>query len=187
MYYISTITDTLRVPPNRFDENLKEILLELARESLEERITPELGFIVSVLEAKEVGEGKLIPQDGGAFYPCQFKVLSYKPEKGEIIEGRVVEITDFGAFIQVSTIEALCHMSQIGDDFFRYQQSNKAMIGKESGKRLDVDDIVRGRIIVIGIQRKAIKIGVTMRQPGLGKMEWITEWKKMLLEKRDAA
>lgn len=185
MYYVSELVDTLRVPPSRFDDDLQDILLELARDSLEERIIPELGFIVSVLEAQEVGKGKLIPQDGGAFYPCQFKVLSYKPERGEVIEGRVVELTEFGAFVQVSTIEALCHMSQIGDDFFRFRSSDRALVGKETGKRIDVDDIVRGRIIVVGMQKKAIRVGITMRQAGLGKMEWVNEWKAELEERRN--
>jgi DNA-directed RNA polymerase subunit E' len=183
MYYVTQLVDTLRVPPNRFDDNLQEILLELARESLEARIIPELGFIVSVLEAHEVGKGKLIPQDGGAFYPCEFKVLSYKPERGEIIEGRVVELTEFGAFVQVSTLEALCHMSQIGDDFFRFRASDRALVGKDTGARIDIDSMVRGRIIVVGVQKKAIRVGITMRQSGLGKFEWINEWKQNLLEK----
>ncbi|MCG3218335.1 MAG: DNA-directed RNA polymerase, partial [Candidatus Heimdallarchaeota archaeon] len=68
MYYIATIKDTLRVPPKRFDEDLREILLELARAAFEEQIDPDLGFIVAVLGAEEVGMGKIIQGDGGAFY-----------------------------------------------------------------------------------------------------------------------
>ena len=184
MYYISEITDTLRVPPSRFDEDLQSILLDLARKSLEGKIFPELGFIVSVLEAEDIGKGKLIPQDGGAFYPCEFKILHYKPERGEVVEGKVQEITNFGIFIQVSTINPLCHLSQIGDDYFRFDPSSNMLIGKETARKVKLGDTVRGRIIVVGMQKKAIRVGITLRQAGLGLYDWIEEWKQKTEEQR---
>ncbi len=184
MYYISQITDTLRVPPSRFDEDLKSILLELARDSLEERIFPELGFIVAVLEAEEIGKGRLIPQESGAFYPCVFKVLCYKPERNEIVQGKVVEVVDFGVFIQVSTVECLCHKSQMGDDYFVYKESDNSLVGRDTGRRVNRDDVIRGRIAVVGLQKNAVRVGITTRQAGLGKLEWIEEWKRELEEKR---
>ncbi|MHA2252153.1 MAG: DNA-directed RNA polymerase [Candidatus Kariarchaeaceae archaeon] len=182
IYYISTIRSTLRVPPQRFDENLKEILLELARESLEERIFEKLGFIVAVLEAGGVTMGRLIPGDGGAFYDCDFKVLSYIPERGEVVEGAVIELIDFGAFIRVSTIDALCHVSQMANDFFSYNSGQDILSGKQSDLTIRRNEVVRGRIVVVGMQRNAIRVGLTMRQPGLGKLEWIDDWKKELVE-----
>lgn len=163
---------------------MKEILLELARESLEERIIDELGFIVAVLETGEVTIGRLIPGDGGAFYDCDFKVLSYKPERGEVVEGAVIELIDFGAFIRISTIDALCHVSQMANDFFQYNSGQDALIGKQTSLVIRNDDVVRGRIVVVGMQRNAIRVGITMRQPGLGKLEWIDEWKQQLQEAR---
>lgn len=187
IYYISTIKSTLRVPPERFDQDLKVILLELARESLEERIFEQLGFIVAVLEAGGITTGRLIPGDGGAFYDCDFKVLSYIPERGEVIEGAIVELIDFGAFIRVSTIDALCHVSQMGDDFFSYNSGQDILMGKQTTLSLRRNDYVRGRIVVVGMQRNAIRVGVTMRQPGLGKMEWIEDWKKGIETIKEAA
>jgi len=184
LYYISTIKSTLRVPPSRFSENLSDILLELARDSLEERIYDKIGFIVAVLEAGTVDEGHLIPGDAGAFYECDFKILSYIPERGEVIEGEVIELIDFGAFIRVSTIDALCHVSQMANDFFSYNSGQEILIGKQdSSLTVRRDDVVRGRIVVVGMQRNAIRVGVTMRQNGLGKMEWIQKWKDEQLAK----
>lgn len=181
IYYVSKITSTLRVAPNRFDDNLEEILLELARESLEERIFENLGFIVAVLDAEGVSTGRLISGDAGGFYNCNFTVLSYLPERGEIIEGQVKELIDFGAFIRISTIEALCHVSQMADDFFSYHAGQEKLEGKKSNKQIFIDDVVRGKIVVVGMQRNAMRVGVSMRQAGLGKLEWIDEWKEGLM------
>lgn len=177
IYYVSKIRSTLRVPPQRFDEDLGQILLELARDSLEERIFDDLGFIVAVLEAGGVEIGRLIPGDAGAFYDAEFTVLNYIPERGEVIEGQVIELIDFGAFIRVSTIDALCHVSQMANDFFSFNRGQDVLIGKQTNLTIRQDDVVRGRIVVVGMQRNAIRVGVTMRQTGLGKLEWIEEWK----------
>ncbi|MDH5403940.1 MAG: DNA-directed RNA polymerase [Candidatus Heimdallarchaeota archaeon] len=178
IYYVSTIQSTLRVPPGRFDEDLKVILLELARDSLEERIFENLGFIVAVLDAGDITTGRLIPGDGGAFYDSTFTVLSYLPERGEVIEGAIIELIDFGAFVRVSTVDALCHVSQMANDFFSYNSGQDVLIGKQSNLTLRRDDVVRGRIVVVSVQRNAIRVGITMRQAGLGKLDWIEEWKQ---------
>ena len=63
MYYSVKVKDTLRVPPNRFDEDLAQVLVEIARESFEGKIDPDLGFIVAVTEIYSIHQGKLISGD----------------------------------------------------------------------------------------------------------------------------
>ena len=47
---------------------------------------------------------------------------------------------------------------------------------KESNKILTVNDIVRARIIAISIASgRSGKLGLTMRQPYLGKIDWIED------------
>jgi DNA-directed RNA polymerase subunit E' len=75
----------------------------------------------------------------------------------------------------------------MADDFFSYQSGQDVLIGKKTGLALRVGDIVRGKIVVVGLQRNAIRVGITMRQPGLGKLEWIDEWKEEQTALREAA
>ena len=54
------------------------------------------------------------------------------------------------------------------------------MIGKESKKSLEEGNKVRARIVALSLKGKSskeTKIGLTMRQPGLGRFEWIDEEK----------
>lgn len=180
MYYVIDVRDTLRVPPSRFDENLEWVLVEIARESFEGQIDAELGFIVAVTQVEKIYSGKLIPGDGGAYYECDFTLLCYKPEEGEIVSGEVVECVDFGAFIRIGTIDALCHVSQIADDYFRYIPKNALLRGEKSKRDLKLDMKVRARIIAVSIGKNAIRVGLTMKQKSLGAIEWIEEWKKEL-------
>jgi len=186
LYYAVKVSDTLRVPPDRFDDDLSQVLAEIARISFEGKIDPELGFIVAVTEIKNIYQGKLISGDGGAYYETDFGLLCYLPEIGEVVTGEVVECVDFGAFIRIGTIDALCHVSQIADDYFRYIPKNGVLRGDKSKRRdLLVNTRVRARVIAVSIGKSAIRVGLTMRQNSLGAIEWIEEWKKSLKETKE--
>jgi DNA-directed RNA polymerase subunit E' len=63
------------------------------------------------------------------------------------------------------------------DDFISYDERHGVLAGKESQRKLAKGDLVRARVIAVSFPRGGIggKIGVTMRQPFLGKLEWIKE------------
>ena len=183
MYYSVNIRDTLRVPPDRFDEDLSKVLAEIARESFEGKIDPDLGFIVAITGIDKIYQGKLISGDGGAYYETDFGLLCYIPEIGEVVLGEVVECVDFGAFVRIGTIDALCHVSQIADDYFRYIPKNALLRGDKSKRDLLVNTRVRARVIAVSIGKSAIRVGLSMRQDSLGAIEWVEEWKKELKNK----
>jgi DNA-directed RNA polymerase subunit E' len=122
-----------------------------------------------------------------------FTLLSYSPEVQEIVEGEVVEVEDFGAFIRVGPIDALLHVSQVIDDFVSYDERRGTLMAKNTGRLLQQGDTIRGRITVVSLGRGSSsgKIGMTMRQPFLGKIEWIAEdvevARKQLEERRKEA
>ncbi len=178
MYYVAEVRDTIRVEPNRFGENLEEVVLEICRETFEGTINKDLGFTVVVIDIQDIGPGRLIPGDGAAFYDVIFTTLSYLPEDREFVIGDVVEVTDFGVFLRLGCVDALCHVSQVSDDFFSYNSKQGALIGRDSQRRISVGDRVRARIILVTIGKSQIRVGVTMRQAGLGVESWIEEWKK---------
>jgi len=178
LYYVAKVRDTIRVEPNRFGENLEEVVLEICRETFEGTISKDLGFTVVVIDIKDIGPGRLIPGDGAAFYDVIFTTLSYLPEDREFIIGDVVEVTDFGVFLRLGCVDALCHVSQVSDDFFSYNSKQGALIGRDSQRRISVGDRVRARIILVTIGKSQIRVGVTMRQAGLGVESWVEEWKK---------
>ena len=182
MYYVAEVRDTIRVVPNRFGENLDEVVLEICRETFEGTISKDLGLTIVVIDLLEIGPGRLVPGDGAAFYDVIFTTLNYLPEDREFVIGDVVEVTDFGVFLRLGCVDALCHVSQVADDFYSYSSKQGALIGRESGKSISVGDRVRARIIAVTIGKSQIRVGVTMRQAGLGVEGWVEEWKKESLK-----
>ncbi|MDR3063073.1 MAG: DNA-directed RNA polymerase, partial [Methanobrevibacter sp.] len=54
------------------------------------------------------------------------------------------------------------------------------LLGKESKKSLEEGNLVKARIVAVSLKgdsTKEAKIGLTMRQNGLGRLEWIEEAK----------
>ena len=174
MYQIIEIEDTVRVPPGMFGDALEKVLRQLLAEKYEGKLDRDIGSIVLVIDAKTDGIGKVIPGDGAAYYDAIFKALIYKPELQEVIDGDVIEIVEFGAFVRLGPLDGLVHVSQIADDFLNYDSKGSRFVGKASKKTLEEGDKVRARIVTISLKKaKENKIGLTMRQPGLGKFEWL--------------
>ena len=71
----------------------------------------------------------------------------------------------------------MIHISQTMDDYVSFSKSN-ALVGKNSKKSLKKGDSCLARIVAISFKVEEPKIGLTMRQPGLGKLEWIKDDKR---------
>lgn len=181
MYVIVTIKDTVRIPPDKFDEPIEKVAAEILNDTYVGKIDKKLGIMIIVTELLDIEIGKVVIGDGAAYSHITFNALFFKPNLHEIIEGEVIEIIEFGAFIRIGPMDGLVHVSQITDDFITYDMKQGALIAKESSKILDEQNIVRARIVALSLKgqtSKESKIGLTMRQPGLGRLEWIEEEKE---------
>lgn len=174
MYNIITIRDTVRVPPKLFGESLEKSILLSLKERYEGKLDYDLGVIITVLNPREIGGGRVIPGDGAAYHNVTFDALIFRPEMHEIVRGKIADITEFGAFLKFGPIDGLVHVSQVTDDFMSYNEKTGVLVGRTSKKVLKKDDEVSARIIAISIKSTVAdsKINLTMRQPGLGKPEW---------------
>jgi len=124
----------------------------------------------------DVGPGIIIPGNANTFHEVEFTILSFKPTISEVVEGEVVEIVDFGSFVRLGPLDGLVHVSQICDDYISYEQVGNRFIGKETGKILEVNDVVRAKIIAVSLGTgRSGKLGLTMRQRFLGKEDWIEQ------------
>lgn len=181
MYFKMKLVDTVRVPPHLLGGDMKEVAWYLLQEKLEGRIDKKLGMIVSIIDIVEIGDGRILSGDGAVYYDATFNALAFRPIMQEIVEGDIVEILEFGAFIEVGAMDALLHISQITDDFISYDEKNARLACKEKARSLSEGDSVRARIVAISLNErepKNSKVGLTMRQPALGKLEWIAEQMK---------
>ncbi|MCD6095184.1 MAG: DNA-directed RNA polymerase [Thermoprotei archaeon] len=177
MYQLVKVSGVVRIPPDKFNKPLKEAALDILRDEYEGKVDPELGIIIAVLDVDVSPVGFIIPGDGATYHKATFDLITFVPKMHEVVEGEVVEVTDFGVFVRLGPVDGFIHLSQLYDDYFSYDPRQGALISREAHYELRVRDVVRARIVTISISPsggiRGIRIGMTMRQPFLGKIEWI--------------
>jgi len=174
MFYLSEIEDYVRVEPKLFGLPTTKAVEKQLREMYLDYYDKELGKVVLVIEVLEVKEGIIIPGDGAAYYKSKFKLLVWKPELQELVYGTISEIANFGLFINMGVMREMIHISQAMDDYVSFSKEN-SLLGKSTKRSLKQGDLCLARIVAISHKGEEPKIGLTMRQPGLGKLEWIKE------------
>lgn len=183
MFYLAEVEDYIRVEPKLFGLPTSEAVDKQIRATYADYYDKELGKVVTVVEVLKVGEGVLIPGDGAAYYLSTFKLVVWKPVLHELVLGKISEITSFGAFMDLGVLRGMIHISQTMDDYVSFSKTN-TLLGKASKRNLKQDDLCLARIVAISHKGDDPKIGLTMRQPGLGKIEWIKE-DKLKKQKED--
>ncbi len=174
MYSMVKMKEMVRVPPKAFGEKLKGAVLKIVQEEYEGVVDEDVGVIIAVTDVENIGEGKVVPGDGSAYYEAVLSMIVYKPIIQEVVEGFVSEVTEFGAFLRISPIEGLVHVSQIMDDYINFDAKIPAFVGKKTERKLAMEDSVLARIVTVSLKDSISnsKIGLTMRQPFLGKEDW---------------
>jgi len=177
LFKLVTMEDTIRIPPESFGNPLESVGYQQVKAKYEGIVDETLGYVVAVTHVKVSPTGKIIPGDGATYHKVSFSLLTFYPALQEVVEGEVVEIADFGAFVRIGPIDALLHVSQLMDDFISYDEKQGVLLGKETNRKLTTGDRVRVRITAVSLGRTggSAKIGVTARQPFLGKLEWIEQ------------
>jgi len=180
MYQVITVSDRVRLPAQNFTMKLTDGLRQILRERYERRIDKENGIVLGIWNVKPEGDGLVIPSDPAAYYDVKFEALTYLPVVNEVIEAEVAELVEFGAFLQMGSLEGLVHLSQIANDFLTYNKRLPAFVGKESKKSLKKGDHVLAKISTVSLKSSLseTKIGLTMRPEGLGKDEWVADREK---------
>jgi len=176
MYKKMKLEGMAKIEPDHLGDPLEAAVDKALRDKYEAVVDKTLGTIVAVLGADTIGEGHILPGDGSVYYEVTFNALVFRPEMQEIIEGEVVEIVKFGAFLSMGPFDGLLHVSQITNEYISYDEKNARLVSKESNKSLSEGDKVRARVIAVSLNEKEpreSKIGLTMRQTGLGRLEWL--------------
>jgi len=178
LYKMVERVDTVRIPPKMLGKPLSEVVMELTHESFEGKVDEDNNLTILAADIEPVGHGRIIHGDGAVYQKVKFKALVFKPELHEVVQGKVCEVLRFGAFVRFGPLDGLLHISQIMDDRIDIDESNNRLVGKDTKRDLRIGDVVRARVVAISINEvnyRESKIGLTMRQPGLGKLEWLAQ------------
>ncbi|RLQ85115.1 ribonuclease R [Planomicrobium sp. Y74] len=92
-------------------------------------------------------------RDTDALKKTQFMV----DKIGEEFTGIISSVTNFGLFVELpNTIEGLVHVSNMTDDFYRFDDRQMMMIGERSNRQFRIGDEVEIKVIGVKPEESAI-------------------------------
>jgi len=178
MYKRVTLRDTVEVPPEHLADVSTELVKGLLQDRLEGQVDEDVGSVVSVIEVDDIGDGRVLPNEPGVYYEAEFDALTFDPQMQEVVDGEIVEVVSFGAFVGIGPVDGLLHVSQISDEYLAFDDENQQLASRESNRTLGTGDAVRARIVTKSIDERNprdSKIGLTGKQVGLGKHGWLEQ------------
>ncbi|MFW5704790.1 MAG: DNA-directed RNA polymerase [Nanoarchaeota archaeon] len=178
MFYKVQLRDYVDLAPELFGLDLNEAIKEQIIRDYSDKTAEDFGLVISILSVDSVGDGFKLPEDASRHYVVDFTVIAYKPELHEVVKADVSSITNFGVFLNLGVIDGLVHLTQTMADQVSFSQAGSIQ-GAQTGQNLKVGDKVKASIVAVSFKDiRNVKVGLTMRQPGLGALDWLAEAKE---------
>ncbi|MDB5754393.1 MAG: rnr [Massilia sp.] len=95
-------------------------------------------------------------RDVEAWLKCYF----IKDKLGEEFTGVVSGVTSFGIFVQLDAlyVEGLVHITELGGDFFQYDDARHELRGERTGKRYQLTDRVTVQVSRVDLEARKIDL-----------------------------
>jgi ribonuclease R len=84
----------------------------------------------------------------------------------ESFDGTIAGVTGFGIFVALDDVyvEGLVHVSELGTDYFHFDQAKHQMLGERTGKRYRLGD--RVRVSVVRVDLETSRVDFVLEQDG---------------------
>ena len=138
MYMLTEVEKVVRIPPKDLKDDIDSVIDNLTWETYEGRLGEDKNFTLLIRNVRTVGPGRIVHGDGAVYQTVKFDQVVFRPRDNEIIEGVVVEILKFGAFVRFGPLDGLLHISQVMDDRVDIDETNQRLVGKDTGRFLAV-------------------------------------------------
>ncbi len=178
------VEDYVRIPPTDFGKPLEEIALQQLKNRYEGRVLREVGYVLAVISAKVSNEGVIVFGDGGTYHKAVFQLLVFIPLDGEVLDGVVENVREMGMLLRVGPVLGFINKIHVMDEPNVYfDGSTKSYIGERTKRKITVGDLARARVTGLSFSTPregtdlVLRVTLTMRMAGLGKLEWLREKK----------
>lgn len=125
--------------------------VSLPQKDREHGIWEKLGVLLSARERRADEASR----DVEAWLKCWF----VKEHVGEVFSGRITGVATFGVFITLDTlfVEGLVHVSELGSDYFQYNEAMHELRGERTGIRYRLTDAVQVQVARVDLEARRIE------------------------------
>ena len=98
------------------------------------------------------------------------KCFYMKERIGESFSGTISAVTSFGIFVALDEVyvEGLIHVSELGEEYFQFDNIKHQMLGERTGKRYRLGDRVQVRLARVDMENNKIDFSLVREAGGQG-------------------
>ena len=91
---------------------------------------------------------------------------------GDEFVGIISAVTEFGLFVTLKDlyVDGMIHISQLGDDYFVYDQPSQSLVGQNRGQAFSLGDEVKIQVAGVNLEERKIDFKLVQQLTHLGRM-----------------
>ncbi|CAN6439470.1 unnamed protein product [Victoria cruziana] len=124
----------------------RAIIIQLLEDIANMRASSEHGYLLAVTKLKECHRGRVKDLTGEVVFTVVFDCLTFKPVKGEILEGVADRILKHGVMLKCGPVEKIFLSHKVMKDFRFIQGENPVFLNNDNLK-LEKDGRIRFKVI----------------------------------------
>jgi ribonuclease R len=93
----------------------------------------------------------------------KYKQVEYMLDKiGQIFDGLISGVTDWGIYVEIieTKVEGMIRMSELGDDYYEFDEKNMRVVGRYNKRMHTLGDKVKIRVLKADIDRRIIDLSL---------------------------
>ncbi|MDN5841984.1 MAG: ribonuclease R [Alcaligenaceae bacterium] len=117
----------------------------------EQEIWDNLGVVLSARERRADDASR----DVSAWLKCWF----VREHVGEVFSGKITGVASFGVFVTLDTlyVEGMVHVSELGSDYFQYNDAMNELRGERTGMRYRLSDTMQVQVSRVDLEARRIE------------------------------
>ncbi|KAL1408156.1 DNA-directed RNA polymerase II subunit [Vanrija albida] len=170
MFFLRQLTHTILLHPSYFGAQLEEYLRQKLYEDVEGTCSGKYGYIISVVTINDIGEGKIMPSTGQAKFKCSYTAIVMKPFKGEVVDGKVINVNKMGFFAMVGPLQVFVSSHLVHADM-KFDPNASPQCYRSNDEVIQKDTRVRMEIVGCRIEANDIFAIGTIKKDYLGQIQ----------------
>lgn len=152
-YYCHFTSPIRRYPDLVIHRVIKELLRK--QNLSEERRTELTSFVDSA--ALQSSEREQVATEAERTVVDMKKVEFMQGKEGQVFDAIISGVTSFGFFAELdNTVEGLVHVSSLSDDYYQFDETAYALIGKRTKRRFRLGDPIQIKVAKVNLDERKI-------------------------------
>ena len=169
VFFQQELSRSIMIHPQYLGKNLRTTIKEQLVSEVEGMSVDNSGFIITVLSIKEenFSNGLIDHLTGFVKYNIVYNALMFRPFKGEVVDAKVMSVSDLGFFAEAGPLSIFLSRVHIPSDI-GYDAEDMSYSADDSSGKIKVGCTVRMRIIGSSVQQTTLCAIGSMNEPYLG-------------------